>query len=106
MSGASAPAIGADGPKGLLSISARQWLVLLTIQTSTLLFGMTLTIANVVLPQMRGALSATQDEISWVITFNLVATAVATLPSLASHTSATVGRPTSRPIQMPTTCGA
>ena len=81
MSGASAPTVGDDAAghqRGLLSITAHQWLVLLTIQTSTLLFGMTITIANVVLPQMRGALSATQDEISWVITFNLVATAVAT----------------------------
>jgi DHA2 family multidrug resistance protein len=30
------------------------------------------------LPQLQGALSATQDEISWVMTFNIVATAVAT----------------------------
>lgn len=66
-------------PKGsLLSISGRQWLVLLMVQLSNLLFGMTITIANVVLPQIRGSLSATQDEISWVITLNLVATAVAT----------------------------
>ena len=47
-------------------------------QLSSLLFGMTITLANVVLPQIRGALSATQDEIAWVITLNLVATAVAT----------------------------
>ncbi len=53
-------------------------MVLLTVQMSTLLFGMTITLANVVLPQIRGSLSATQDEISWVITLNLVATAVAT----------------------------
>jgi len=65
-------------PAGLFSISRRQWLILLMVQLSTLLFGMTVTIANVVLPQMRGTLSATQDEISWVITLNLVATAVAT----------------------------
>lgn len=63
---------------GLFSISGRQWLILLTVQLSTLLFGMTITLANVVLPQIRGALSATQDEISWVITLNLVATAVGT----------------------------
>src|SRR5438067_12588964 len=63
---------------GLFSIGARQWLILLTVQISTLLFGMTITLANVVLPQIRGALSATQDEIAWVITLNLVATAVAT----------------------------
>jgi MFS transporter, DHA2 family, multidrug resistance protein len=63
---------------GLGSISARQWLILLTVQLSSLLFGMTITLANVVLPQIRGALSATYDEIAWVITLNLVATAVAT----------------------------
>ena len=38
----------------------------------------TLTIVNVALPQMQGALSATPDQISWVVTLNLVATAVAT----------------------------
>jgi DHA2 family multidrug resistance protein len=48
------------------------------VQLSNLLFGMTITLANVVLPQVRGTLSATQDEASWVITLNLVATAVAT----------------------------
>jgi len=63
---------------GLLSISGRQWLILLMVQLSNLLFGMTITVANVVLPQVRGTMSATQDEISWVITLNLVATAVAT----------------------------
>lgn len=63
---------------GLLSISGRQWLILLMVQLSNLLFGMTITLANLVLPQVRGTLSATQDEISWVITLNLVATAVAT----------------------------
>lgn len=63
---------------GLFSISGRLWLILLMVQLSNLLFGMTMTIANVVLPQLRGSLSATQDEIAWVITLNLVATAVAT----------------------------
>ena len=67
------------GPKGgLFSISPRQWLILLMVQLANMLFGMTITLANLVLPEMRGTLSATQDEISWVITLNLVATAVAT----------------------------
>ena len=71
--------MNAEGDKiGIFSISSQQWLILLMVQLSTLLFGMTITLANVVLPQVRGALSATQDEISWVITLNLVATAVAT----------------------------
>jgi DHA2 family multidrug resistance protein len=67
-----------SSPAGLGSISARQWLILLSVQLSSLLFGMTITLANVVLPQIRGAMSATHDEIAWVITLNLVATAVAT----------------------------
>jgi len=56
----------------------RQFLILATVQLVTLLFGMTITIANVVLPQIKGSLSATQDQIAWIVTFNLVATAVAT----------------------------
>ena len=56
----------------------RQWLILLTVQFSTLLFGATMTSVAVILPQMKGALSATQDQVSWIITFNLVATAIAT----------------------------
>src|SRR5258705_10178012 len=39
---------------------------------------MTVTIANVSLPQMQGALSATPDQIAWVVTANIVATAVTT----------------------------
>lgn len=73
--------MGAPSPEalpGIFSISGRQWLILLMVQVSNLLFGMTITLANVVLPQVRGSMSATQDEISWVITLNLVATAVAT----------------------------
>jgi DHA2 family multidrug resistance protein len=72
------PPSPAPASLSLFSISGRQWLILLTVTLSTLLFGMTITLANVVLPQIRGAFSATQDEISWVITLNLVATAVAT----------------------------
>ena len=62
----------------IFSIGVRLWLILLMVQLSNMLFGMTITIANVVLPQIRGTMSATQDEISWAITLNLVATAVAT----------------------------
>jgi DHA2 family multidrug resistance protein len=68
----------AAGQGGLFSMTGRQWLILLMVQLSNLLFGMTITLANLVLPQVRGTLSATQDEIAWVITLNLVATAVAT----------------------------
>lgn len=56
----------------------KQWLTLVTVQMVTVLFGMTVTSVTVILPQMKGALSATQDQIAWVLTLNLVATAAAT----------------------------
>jgi len=62
----------------LSTISGQQWLILLMVPLTTMLFGMTITLVNVVLPQMRGAMSATPDQIAWVVTSNLVATAVAT----------------------------
>ena len=53
-------------------------LILLAVSLCTMLYAITLTIVNVVLPQMQGALSATPDQISWVVTLNVIATAVAT----------------------------
>ena len=58
--------------------ASRRYIVLATVSAATMLYAMAITIANVVLPQMRGALSATPDQIAWVVTFNLVATAVMT----------------------------
>ena len=34
--------------------------------------------ASAILPQMQGGMSATQDEISWTVTFNILATAIVT----------------------------
>ena len=53
-------------------------IILLAMSLVTALYVSTLTIVNVALPQMQGALSATPDQISWVVTLNLVATAIAT----------------------------
>ena len=39
---------------GLFSITGRQWLILLMVQLANMLFGMTITLANLVLPQVRG----------------------------------------------------
>jgi MFS transporter, DHA2 family, multidrug resistance protein len=55
-------------------------LVLLSVILATTLYATTLTIANVALPQMQGDLSASIDQIAWVLTFNIVATAIATPP--------------------------
>ena len=59
-------------------VGLRHWLILATVQITTLTFGMTITAANVILPQLKGAMSSTPDQIAWVVTFNLVATAIAT----------------------------
>jgi DHA2 family multidrug resistance protein len=56
----------------------RRAMTLFTLTTTVALYALTVTIANVALPQMQGALSATQDQIALVVTFNIVATAVAT----------------------------
>jgi DHA2 family multidrug resistance protein len=53
--------------------------ILITCTLVTTLYGTNLTIANVSLPQIQGALSASPDQISWVVTANLIATAV-TIP--------------------------
>ena len=53
-------------------------MVLLTVSSCTMLYSLTVTIVNVTLPQLQGALSASPDQVAWVITLNLVATAVVT----------------------------
>jgi len=53
-------------------------MILIVLTMAVALYAMTITIANVSLPQIQGSLSATQDQIAWIVTFNIVATAVAT----------------------------
>ena len=53
-------------------------LILVTVSTCTMLYALTATVINVALPQLQGALSATPDQIAWVVTLNVVATAVVT----------------------------
>ena len=55
-------------------------MILVTVTSVTMLYAMTVTIANVSLPQMQGALSATTDQIALVVTFNIIATAIAHYP--------------------------
>ena len=57
--------------------------ILFMLTTTVALYAMSVTIANVSLPQMQGSLSATQDQIAWIVTFNIVATAVATAAASA-----------------------
>jgi DHA2 family multidrug resistance protein len=52
-------------------------LVVIGVMTASLLQILDTTIANVAIPHMQAALGATPDEISWVLTSYIVATAVA-----------------------------
>ena len=65
-------------------------LLLITCTLVTTLYATTITIANVSLPQIQGALSASPDQIAWIVTANLIATAV-TIP-LAGWISDRFGR--------------
>jgi len=58
----------------------RGWITLTTVLATTLQTIDT-TIANVALPHMQGAMSATQDQISWVLTSYIVAIAIMTPPT-------------------------
>ncbi|MDH3714771.1 MAG: DHA2 family efflux MFS transporter permease subunit [Gammaproteobacteria bacterium] len=54
------------------------YLVLMTVSVCVMLYSMTVTVVNVALPQLQGALSATPDQVAWVVTLNVVGTAVVT----------------------------
>src|SRR5258705_13704774 len=65
------------GTSDTYSVGRRVLILLMVVMGSTL-YATTLLIASTLLPQMQGTMSATQDEIAWAMTFNILATAVAT----------------------------
>lgn len=56
-------------------------LVTLAIMLATIMQVLDTTIANVALPHMQGSLSATQDQVVWILTSYIVASAIMTLPT-------------------------
>jgi DHA2 family multidrug resistance protein len=66
-----------DDPAGELTLARRAMIMAAVVLGSTL-YSTTLLIASTLLPQMQGAMAATQDEIAWAMTFNILATAVMT----------------------------
>ncbi|MFA5941806.1 MAG: MDR family MFS transporter [Sinimarinibacterium sp.] len=56
-------------------------LVTLAVMAATIMQTLDTTIANVALPHMQGSLSASQDQIGWVLTSYIVASAIATAPT-------------------------
>jgi DHA2 family multidrug resistance protein len=57
---------------------ARRRAILLTLTVTIATYVLTVTVANVSLSQLQGSFAATQDQITWVVTSNLLATAIAT----------------------------
>ena len=68
---APAAAIQAVANRGLITVCA---------MIATLMQALDSTIANVALPYMQGSLSATSDQITWVLTSYIVAAAIMTAP--------------------------
>ncbi len=81
-----AAAIPADGEPTAL----QRVLSTVPIMLATIMQALDTTIANVALPHMQGSLSATQDQISWVLTSYIVAAAI-TMPA-TGFIAAKIGR--------------
>jgi MFS transporter, DHA2 family, multidrug resistance protein len=58
--------------------ATQRFLTLTTVVLASSLYGTALLTTSTILPQMQGAMSATQDEIAWAMTFNILATAIVT----------------------------
>ncbi len=69
------PALPSSGVPGL-----RRNMVTICAMTATIMQALDTTIANVALPYMQGTLSASQDQINWVLTSYIVAAAIMTAP--------------------------
>ncbi|MDI1346490.1 MAG: DHA2 family efflux MFS transporter permease subunit [Pseudolabrys sp.] len=68
------PAGAAMAPK------SRRMLITICAMTATVMQALDTTIANVALPYMQGSLSASLDQINWVLTSYIVAAAIMTAP--------------------------
>jgi DHA2 family multidrug resistance protein len=60
-----------------LPFARRVTILVFSMMTLTLYFT-TILVVSTILPQIQGALSVTADEVSWVVTFNILAIAIAT----------------------------
>jgi DHA2 family multidrug resistance protein len=58
----------------------RRTMVTVCAMTATIMQALDTTIANVALPYMQGSLSASQDQVNWVLTSYIVAAAIMTAP--------------------------
>ena len=68
------------GPSPSAVPGMRRNMVTICAMTATIMQALDTTIANVALPYMQGTLSASQDQINWVLTSYIVAAAIMTAP--------------------------
>ncbi|MEO8646489.1 MAG: EmrB/QacA family drug resistance transporter, partial [Pseudomonas sp.] len=66
---------------GPLPPSPLRVLITLCVVLAVVMQALDTTIANVALPYMQGSVSASADQINWVLTSYIVATAIMTPPS-------------------------
>ncbi|MBA8667285.1 DHA2 family efflux MFS transporter permease subunit [Holosporaceae bacterium 'Namur'] len=66
---------------GIQTLFSNQTLVTISVMLAAIMQTLDTTIANVALPYMQSTLSATQDQITWVLTSYIVAAAIMTLPT-------------------------
>ena len=69
-----------SGPAPAAVPGLRRNMVTICAMTATIMQALDTTIANVALPYMQGTLSASQDQINWVLTSYIVAAAIMTAP--------------------------
>ncbi len=73
MSGSASMSLSAQG-----GAAGNRTMITISIMLATIMQALDSTIANVALPHMQGSLSASQDQITWVLTSYIVAAAIAT----------------------------
>ena len=64
--------------RGETAAPANRGAITISIMLAPIMQGVDTTIANVALPHMQGSLSASQDQIAWVLTSYIVAAAIMT----------------------------
>jgi MFS transporter, DHA2 family, multidrug resistance protein len=64
--------------QGGQGVPLHRGMITLTVMVASILQALDNTIANVALPRMQGSLSATQDQMTWVLTSYIVAAAIMT----------------------------
>ena len=67
-----------EGDRSSGALPANRVAITISIMLATFMQGVDTTITNVALPHMQGSLSASQDQIAWVVTSYIVAAAIMT----------------------------